>query len=600
MSPARLIRSLASFSPGLLLATGLGIMLSMYLLPLVPGLIMQRFFDDLSDNQSAGANAWTFLALLMGVGIARSITFLVGVWAEPMLAVVASSLLRRNMMQHILRHPGARAVPVSAGEAVSRFRDDVQAATKFVCWTFDPIGQILMTVIAIVILWRIDPVLTLGVFIPLLAVVALVMQAGSKVARFRSANQAAIGNVTGLLGEMFGAVQAVKATGTEREVVQYFRQVNDQRRTATLNDKVFSEFLHASASNIANIGVGVILLLAASQFRSGEFTVGDFSLFVSYLGGLAMAAGFIGDYLTQWRQIGVSIDRMRELMPGAPASALVAHNPVHLTGPLPSLPRVEPLGDRALERLEVRNLDFTFPETGRGINDVSFTIPRGTMTVVTGRIGSGKTTLVRTLLGLLPKDQGDITWNGNIVTSPDRFFVTPIAAYTPQNPRLFGETLRNNILLGLDETEVDLPAAIHAAVLEQDVPTLDHGLDTLVGTRGVKLSGGQIQRSATARMFVRPAELYVVDDVSSALDVDTEALLWDRLFEREGVTSLVVSHRRPALQRADQIIVMDGGRVAAVGTLAELLETSPLLRNIWHGHYDDDLPPGEDENDTVV
>jgi ATP-binding cassette subfamily B protein len=597
MNPARLIRELATYTPKLFLLTGTGVLLAAYLLPLVPGLIIQRFFDDLSEGQSAGANVWTMLALLAAFGIVRSGVFLLSGWAEPMLAVVASSLLRRNMLQHILQHPGARAVPVSTGEAVSRFRDDVQAATKFLCWTFDPIGQVLMTLIAIIILWRIDPILTLGVFIPLLLVVALVTQAGAKVARFRKANQAAIGNVTGLLGEMFGAVQAVKATGTEREVVQHFREVNDRRRAATLQDKVFSEFLHASASNIANIGVGVILLLAASKFRDGEFTVGDFSLFVSYLGGLAVAAGFIGDYLTQWRQIGVSVDRMHELMPDAPANALVAHQPVYLTGPLPDLPPLPPLGGRALQTLEMRNLSYTFPETGRGIADISFTIPRGTMTVVTGRIGSGKTTLVRTLLGLLPHQQGQILWNGEVVTAADRFFVPPIASYTPQNPRLFGESLRTNILLGLDESAVDLPAAIHAAVLEQDVPTLDHGLDTLVGNRGVKLSGGQIQRSATARMFVRPAELYVVDDVSSALDVDTEALLWDRLFAREGVTSLVVSHRRPALQRADQIIVMDGGRIAAIGTLAELMESSPLLRNLWHGHYDDDLPPLIDDEE---
>jgi ABC-type multidrug transport system fused ATPase/permease subunit len=93
-------------------------------------------------------------------------------------------------------------------------------------------------------------------------------------------------------------------------------------------------------------------------------------------------------------------------------------------------------------------------------------------------------------------------------------------------------------------------------------------------------------------MFVRPAELYVVDDVSSALDVDTERQLWDRLFEREGVTSLVVSHRRPALQRADQIIVMDAGRIVATGTLTDLLKTSPQLRDLWHGKYDE---TGEEE-----
>jgi ATP-binding cassette subfamily B protein len=592
MSPALLVRSLATFRPAMFLATGLGVLVTMYLLPLVPGLIIQRFFDDLSDNASPGANSWTFLALLVAVGVTRSITMLIAGWAEPMLMVVVSALLRRNMLQHILRHPGARAVPVSAGEAVSRFRDDVQAVTMFLCWTFDPIGQALMTILAIVILWQIDPLLTLGVFVPLLLIVALVSQAGKRIARFRLANQEAIGNVTGLLGEMFGAVQAVKASGSEANVVEYFRDVNNRRRAATMNDRVFNEFLHSAATNIANIGIGLILLLAASKIRDGEFTVGDFSLFVSYLAGLSVAAGFIGVYMTQWRQIGVSIDRLLALMPDAPASDLVKHGPVYLQGPLPEVPPLPPLGNRSLASLEVRDLHYHFPETGRGIQDISFAIPRGSMTVVTGRIGSGKTTLVRTLLGLLPKDGGDIIWNGQSVTKPDTFFVPPVAAYTPQNPRLFGETLRDNILLGLSEDDVDINAALHAAVMESDIATLDHGLETTIGTRGVKLSGGQIQRSATARMFVRPAELYVVDDVSSALDVDTERQLWDRLFEREGVTSLVVSHRRPALQRADQIIVMDAGRIVATGTLTDLLKTSPQLRDLWHGKYDE---TGEEE-----
>jgi ATP-binding cassette subfamily B protein len=564
----------------------------MYLLPLVPGLVIQRFFDDLSNDAIPGANSWTFLALLVAIGVTRSITMLIATWAEPMLMVVVGALLRRNMLQHILRHPGARAVPVSAGEAVSRFRDDVQAVTMFLCWTFDPIGQALMTILAIIILWQIDPLLTLGVFVPLLLIVALVSQAGKRIARFRLANQEAIGNVTGLLGEMFGAVQAVKASGSEANVVEYFRDVNNRRRAATLNDRVFNEFLHSAATNIANIGIGLILLLAASKIRDGEFTVGDFSLFVSYLAGLSVAAGFIGMYMTQWRQIGISIDRLLALMPDAPASDLFKHGPVNLQGPLPEVPPLPPISDRSLATLEVRDLHYHFPETGRGIEDISFTVPRGSMTVVTGRIGSGKTTLVRNLLGLLPKDGGDIIWNGQPVSRPDTFFVPPVAAYTPQNPRLFGETLRDNILLGLPEDTVDLDAALHSAVMESDIAALDNGLETTIGTRGVKLSGGQIQRSATARMFVRPAELYVVDDVSSALDVETERLLWDRLFEREGVTSLVVSHRRPALQRADQIIVMDAGRIVATGTLHELLQTSPQLRDLWHGKYDE---TGEEE-----
>ncbi len=175
------------------------------------------------------------------------------------------------------------------------------------------------------------------------------------------------------------------------------------------------------------------------------------------------------------------------------------------------------------------SLIYRYPDTGRGIENVNLRLPTGSLTIITGRIGSGKTTLLRALLGLLPKDAGEIWWNGRLVDDPASFFVPPRSGHTSQIPQLFSETLKENILLGLPEERVDLQAAVEMAVTEQDIAELEKGLETLIGTRDVKLSGGQAQRTAAARMFVREPELLVCDDLSSALD------LLNRLFDRKSL-----------------------------------------------------------------
>lgn len=155
----------------------------------------------------------------------------------------------------------------------------------------------------------------------------------------------------------------------------------------------------------------------------------------------------------------------------------------------------------------------------------------------------------------------------------------PRSAYTAQIPSLFSDSLRENVLSGSDEAQ--LGRAVRLAVLEPDLAQLPQGLDTPVGARGVKLSGGQMQRTAVARMLARDADLLVFDDVSSALDARTEAQLWDGLFSETDATCLVVSHRRAALSRADRILLMQDGRIVDEGTLAELLDRNGEMQALW-------------------
>lgn len=554
---------------------------------LVPGWVSREFFNLITPDAPARFGIWTLLALLVAGAGVRMWGFYGMIRSNVPYSYSIHTLLHKNMLNRVFELPGAAALIESPGAAISRFREDVNELPWFSLWFNNLIGYTAYMVVAVSIMGSINSTMTLVAFTPLAIIVIAASASTGRLEKYRTATRKASGTVTDFIAEIFGAVQAVKVGRAERHIVKQMATINEERRKAALLDRLFEELLDSIFMHAGNLGTGIILLLAVPAFRANSFTVGDFALFVSYLGHMTAFFTFAGFMLARYKQAGVSVRRLVELLQGKPAETLVQPGPVYLDGRLPDIPFPERTGTDHLDRLEVSGLTYRYPESEWGIEQINLTLPRGSFTVITGRMGSGKTTLLRCLLGLLPKDSGEIYWNGVLVEDPAGFFVPPRCAYTAQVPRLFSTTLRENLLLGLDEDKVDLAAAIGYAVMEPDVAALEKGLDTLIGPKGVKLSGGQIQRSAAARMFVREPDLLVFDDLSSALDVETERTLWERLFQRDNLpTCLVVSHRRTALRRADQVIVLQEGRVVDAGSLDELLGRCPEMQRLWKGELD--------------
>ncbi len=559
VTPFRFGWAIGSFRPGLWALSWI-LWTAFYLLPLWTGWLLKLAFDALTESTSI-----TSLLITLGVSeLVRFIVFGAAVYYVVRWWVAALTLLRTNMLTAQTASGGSRAatLPGSPSEAIARFSDDVRDAVVWVDSWLDGLGYIFYAVGAVAIMSTIDARAAFVVLVPLAIVTLITRFLTPRLYAARLADREASSTVTSFLGEMFTGQLAFRLAGREEAAVERLERHTRRRRRTAVRDTVIDETLQGIASSTADVTIGLTLLVLVPSVRRGDFSVGDLALFVAYAVQLGELPRFVSRLITSREQSLVAFRRMGQLIAPGSLPQLVDHRPVTIEPHDTMLGREPDPARRPLERLEVVGLTALYPGTGVGVRDVNLTVERGTFTVITGPVGSGKTTLLRALIGLQPTDAGTISWNGTPVEDPSAWFVPPNSAHLPQLPRLFSESLAGNIVLGRPAGRLD--DILSLTTLDRDLDDMPEGTRTMVGARGLRLSGGQAQRVATARSLYTEPELLVVDDLSSALDVTTERELWDRLGRIGSTTVIAVSQRQLALDRADQVITMEAGRIASI------------------------------------
>ena len=475
--------------------------------------------------------------------------------------------IRDDLYGHIQRLSFAWHKRNPTGDIIQRCTSDVDVIRNFVCnQLVEVLRTVFLIVLYLVIMFRMNPRMSLIAlcFLPVVGLSSGVFY--RKISRrFKTADEAE-GEVTTCAQENLTGVRVVRAFGRERFEEDKFRAKNERFSQLWIRLGKLMSVYWASGTLLTCLQVMVIILVGAEEAVHGRMTLGDFLVFVTYNESLAWPVRSLGRVLSEMSKAGVSMDRVGYI--------LRAEEEHDAPDALPAA-----TGDIVFDHV-------TFSYEGQEVlKDVSFTIREGETFAILGGTGSGKSTLVHLLDRLydVPEGQGRITIGGVDIKKMRRADLRREIGLVLQEPFLFSETIGENIRAtcpGAPEEEMRRAAAV--ACVDDAITSFPAGYDTIVGERGVTLSGGQKQRVAIARMLMQRAPILVFDDSLSAVDAETDTKIRNALRDTLAESTVIlVSHRVTTLMQADRILVLDGGRVAALGTHAELIAQPGLYREIY-------------------
>ena len=567
----------------------LAIGLALMLVNRVAGMVLPATSKYLIDDVIGKRRADLLVPLALAAGGATIVQAITSYSLSQVLGVAAQKAItdmRRRVEAHVARLPVRYFDSTKSGVLISRIMTDAEGIRNLVGnGLVQLIGSVVTAVLALAYLFYLNWVLTL-VNIVALGAFGFAMATAFKRLRplFRERGKINA-EVTGRLNETLGGIRIVKTyTAEKREELVFTKGVHKLYRNVAQSITGVSSITAFSTAIIGIIGV-IMIIVGGRAILAGRMTVGDFLNYILFTGLLAAPVVQMAAIGTQISEAFAGLDRIRELMQMTTEDQEDASK----------APLEEIAGEVAFE-----DVSFEYNAGTPVLKNVNFRAPAGTTTALVGSSGSGKSTLISLVMAFNRPLSGRIFVDGRDLSGVRLRDYREQLGVVLQDNFLFDGSVADNIKYGKpDATIDDIKRVSHIAHADEFIETFENGYDTIVGERGVKLSGGQRQRVSIARAILANPRILVLDEATSSLDSESEALIQDGLKAlRQGRTTFVIAHRLSTIRSADQILVLEHGEIVERGTHHELLALGGRYRTLYDKQYkfeaDRFINPGED------